>query len=58
MTNDTPVPNFRYPHPKPFNNVRDGFAIMEFIDGMELFFEGAHIPLQITSSPLLLSLAQ
>src|ERR1700743_469982 len=44
MTNDTPAPNFRYPHPKPYTNVRDGFAIMEFIDGMELFFEGAHIP--------------
>ncbi|KAF9110562.1 hypothetical protein BGX30_007930, partial [Mortierella sp. GBA39] len=44
MTDTTPAPNFRYPHPKPFTNVRDGFAIMEFIDGMELFFEGAHIP--------------
>jgi len=44
MTNETPTPNFRYPHPKPFTNVRDGFAIMEFIDGMNLFFVGAHIP--------------
>ncbi|KAF9536869.1 hypothetical protein EC957_009507 [Mortierella hygrophila] len=44
MTDTTPAPNFCYPHHKPFTNVRDGFAIMEFIDGMELFFKGANIP--------------
>jgi hypothetical protein len=44
MASDTPTPNFHYPHPKPYTNIRDGFAIMEFLDGMELFFKGAHIP--------------
>ncbi|KAG0277242.1 hypothetical protein BGZ97_009935, partial [Linnemannia gamsii] len=44
MASNTPTPNFHYPHPKSYTNVHNGFAIMEFLDGMELFFEGAHIP--------------
>jgi len=40
----TPASTFRYPHPPVYNNKRDGFSIMEFLDGVELFFVGAHIP--------------
>jgi hypothetical protein len=34
---------FRYPHPAPYDGVRDGFSILNFLQRMRLFFMGAQI---------------